>query len=155
MKEKLGFIGLGNMGLPMSINFLRAGYEVFGFDINAKAIDRFIAEDGVGLATLQDVIKQSDVIMTSLPTPQAVEQVYKAQDGFYNMRNKELYLIDFSTVNPQLNDLLHKEARSLGLRYLGTCKWECHWCYSCNANNNGRRRARRLSKWIWNFQNSW
>ena len=81
MKEKLGFIGLGNMGLPMSINFLRAGYEVFGFDINAKAIDRFIAEDGVGLATLQDVIKQSDVIMTSLPTPQAVEQVYKAQDG--------------------------------------------------------------------------
>ncbi|MET4559428.1 3-hydroxyisobutyrate dehydrogenase-like beta-hydroxyacid dehydrogenase [Lysinibacillus parviboronicapiens] len=126
MKEKLGFIGLGNLGLPMSINFLRAGYEVFGFDINAKAIDRFIAEDGVGLATLQDVIKQSDVIMTSLPTPQAVEQVYKAQDGILQHAKQ----IDFSTVNPQLNDLLHKEARSLGLRYLGTCKWECHWCYS-------------------------
>ncbi len=70
MNRKLGFIGLGNMGLPMSINLLKANYEVYGFDTNTKA-------------------------------------------------KKGALLIDFSTVNPDLNDSLHKEASVLGLRYLG------------------------------------
>ncbi|QDQ01516.1 NAD(P)-dependent oxidoreductase [Lysinibacillus fusiformis] len=119
MKERLGFIGLGNMGLPMSINLLRAGYEVYGYDTNTKAMEQFIAEGGVGLATSQDVVKQSGVIMTSLPTPQVVERVYKAEDGILQHAKQGSLLIDFSTVNPQLNDSLHKEAQSLGLRYLG------------------------------------
>lgn len=119
MKDKLGFIGLGNMGLPMSINLLRAGYEVYGFDTNAKAMEQFIAEGGIGLATSQAVVKQSEVIMTSLPTPQVVEHVYTSEDGILQHAKQGSLLIDFSTVNPELNDSLHKKAQSLGLRYLG------------------------------------
>lgn len=119
MKEKLGFIGLGNMGLPMSINLLRAGYEVYGFDTNTKALEQFIAEGGIGLATSQAVVKQSDVIMTSLPTPQIVEHVYTSEEGILQHAKQGSLLIDFSTVNPELNDSLHKKAQSLGLRYLG------------------------------------
>ncbi|POZ57888.1 2-(hydroxymethyl)glutarate dehydrogenase [Lysinibacillus sphaericus] len=119
MKEKLGFIGLGNMGLPMSINLLRAGYEVYGFDTNKKAMEQFIAEGGIGLATSQAVVKQSEVIMTSLPTPQVVEHVYTSEEGILQHANQGSLLIDFSTVNPELNDSLHKKAQSLGLRYLG------------------------------------
>ncbi|TKI48614.1 NAD(P)-dependent oxidoreductase [Lysinibacillus tabacifolii] len=119
MKDKLGFIGLGNMGLPMSINLLRAGYKVYGFDTNAKAMEQFIAEGGNGLATSQAVVKQSEVIMTSLPTPQVVEHVYTSEDGILQHAKQGSLLIDFSTVNPELNDSLHKKAQSLGLRYLG------------------------------------
>ncbi|WP_339261653.1 NAD(P)-dependent oxidoreductase [Lysinibacillus sp. FSL K6-3209] len=119
MKDKLGFIGLGNMGLPMSINLLRAGYEVYGFDTNKKAMEQFIAEGGIGLATSQAVVKQSEVIMTSLPTPQVVEHVYTSEEGILQHANQGSLLIDFSTVNPELNDSLHKKAQSLGLRYLG------------------------------------
>lgn len=119
MKDKLGFIGLGNMGLPMSINLLRAGYEVYGFDTNAKAMEQFIAEGGNGLATSQAVVKQSEVIMTSLPTPQVVEHVYTSENGILQHAKQGSLLIDFSTVNPELNDSLHKKAQSLGLRYLG------------------------------------
>lgn len=119
MKEKLGFIGLGNMGLPMSINLLRAGYEVYGFDTNTKAMDQFIAEGGMGVTTAQELVKQSDVIMTSLPTPQIVEHVFTSEEGILQNAKQESLLIDFSTVNPELNDVLHKKAQSLGLRYLG------------------------------------
>ncbi|TKI53931.1 NAD(P)-dependent oxidoreductase [Lysinibacillus mangiferihumi] len=119
MKDKLGFIGLGNMGLPMSINLLRAGYEVYGFDTNTKAMEQFIAEGGIGLATTQAVVKQSEVIMTSLPTPQVVEHVYTSEEGILKHAKQGSLLIDFSTVNPELNDSLHKKAQSLGLRYLG------------------------------------
>ena len=44
MKKKLGFIGLGNMGLPMAINLLRADYQVYGFDTNAEAMEQFAKE---------------------------------------------------------------------------------------------------------------
>lgn len=116
MTEKLGFIGLGNMGLPMSVNLLKAGYKVYGFDTNSQAIEQFKKEGGVGLATAKEVAEQSDIIMTSLPTPQVVEQVYK---GILHHAKKGSLLIDFSTVNPELNDSLHKEAQSWGLSYLG------------------------------------
>ncbi len=119
MKEKLGFIGLGNMGLPMSINLLRAGYEVYGFDTNTKAMEQFIAEGGMGVITAQELVKQSDVIMTSLPTPQIVEHVFTSEEGILQNAKQGSLLIDFSTVNPELNDVLHKKAQSLGLRYLG------------------------------------
>lgn len=119
MKEKLGFIGLGNMGLPMSINLLRAGYEVYGFDTNAQAMEQFIAEGGVGLTTAKAVAQQSEVIMTSLPTPQVVEHVYTSQEGILQNAKQGSLLIDFSTVNPELNNTLHQKAQSLGLRYLG------------------------------------
>jgi len=119
MTEKLGFIGLGNMGLPMSINLLKAGFTVYGFDTNSKAMEQFIDEGGVGLATAKEVAEQSDIIMTSLPTPQIVELVYKSEQGIIHHAKKGSLIIDFSTVNPELNDSLHKEAQSLGLRYLG------------------------------------
>jgi len=119
MTEKLGFIGLGNMGLPMSVNLLKAGYKVYGFDINSQAIEQFKKEGGVGLATAKEVAEQSDIIMTSLPTPQVVELVYRSEQGILHHAKKGSLLIDFSTVNPELNDSLHKDAQSLGLSYLG------------------------------------
>lgn len=119
MKKKLGFIGLGNMGLPMAINLLRADYQVYGFDTNAKAMEQFAAAGGFSLETAMDIAKQCDVIMTSLPIPQVVELVYQSEQGILQHAKKGCLLIDFSTVNPELNDTLHKEAIALGLRYLG------------------------------------
>jgi len=119
MKEKLGFIGLGNMGLPMSINLLRAGYEVYGFDTNTKAMEQFIAEGGIGLSTTKELAQHSNVIMTSLPTPQVVEHVFTSEEGILQNAQQGNLLIDFSTVNPELNDELHKKAQSFDLRYLG------------------------------------
>ena len=57
--------------------------------------------------------------MTSLSTPQRVEQVYRSEQGIMHHAKKGSLLIDFSTVNPELNDSLHKDVQSLGLRYLG------------------------------------
>jgi len=119
MKEKLGFIGLGNMGLPMSINLLHAGYEVYGFDTNTKAMEQFIAEGGIGLSTTKELAQHSNVIMTSLPTPQVVEHVFTSEEGILQNAQQGSLLIDFSTVNPELNDELHKKAQSFDLRYLG------------------------------------
>ncbi|MCT6818499.1 MAG: NAD(P)-binding domain-containing protein, partial [Lysinibacillus fusiformis] len=100
MNRKLGFIGLGNMGLPMSINLLKANNEVYGFDTNVEAVELFTEAGGIGLASAKDVAMQCDVIMTSLPTPQIVEMVYLSKEGIIHHAKKGALLVDFSTVNP-------------------------------------------------------
>ena len=40
MKEPVGFIGLGNMGLGMAGNLLKAGFPVIGFDVRKEALER-------------------------------------------------------------------------------------------------------------------
>ena len=74
--KKVGFIGLGNMGFPMAKNLLKAGFTVYGVDVN-KESEKQLADIGgkVGFnyATLQSEV---NIIFTSLPTPQIVESVY-------------------------------------------------------------------------------
>ena len=43
---RVGFIGLGNMGLPMALNLLKAGHQVEGFDVNGAAVDKLVAAGG-------------------------------------------------------------------------------------------------------------
>jgi 3-hydroxyisobutyrate dehydrogenase-like beta-hydroxyacid dehydrogenase len=44
MAEKVGFIGLGNIGNPMSRNVLKAGFPLIVYDVNPAAIDRLVKE---------------------------------------------------------------------------------------------------------------
>ncbi len=72
---KLGFIGLGNIGLPAAINLLRRGYEVVGFDIHPN--DSFVAAGGVAAKALQE-LATCNVILQSLPSGEALEQTIDA-----------------------------------------------------------------------------
>jgi 3-hydroxyisobutyrate dehydrogenase len=73
--EKVGFIGLGNMGGGMAGNIQKAGYEMVVHDINEGATRRFL-EAGAHLGSSPaDVASQCDVTFTSLPGPREVEAV--------------------------------------------------------------------------------
>lgn len=115
----IGFIGLGNMGLPMATNLVNAGYTVIGFDTNEASNQKFIANGGTAVADVSQLIAKSTIIFTSLPTPQVVSTVYRGAQGIIQTANKGTILVDFSTVNPQLNDELFAEAQQAELPYLG------------------------------------
>ena len=89
---KIGFIGLGNMGLPMAGNLVKAGHTVTAFDIvdaNMKAA----APEGVGAAASANAIAEgADVIVTMLPAGKHVLGVY--QDGLLHAAGKGTLLID-------------------------------------------------------------
>jgi 3-hydroxyisobutyrate dehydrogenase-like beta-hydroxyacid dehydrogenase len=69
----VGFIGLGNIGTPMSQNLLRAGFDVIGFDLVRNPA--FVEAGGRFAESVQDVGRQADVIVQSLPTAAALESV--------------------------------------------------------------------------------
>ena len=68
---KVGFIGLGNMGLPMAENLCQAGYEVTGFDVKANIKANFSVHSNI-----EEVVKDKDVILTMLPSGTEVADVY-------------------------------------------------------------------------------
>ena len=73
---QIGFIGLGNMGLPMAQNLIKAGHTVTGFDISSAASDRFAAAGGVAATAIDMACMGAEVVITMLPSGKEVREVY-------------------------------------------------------------------------------
>ncbi|KZE46901.1 3-hydroxyisobutyrate dehydrogenase [Brevibacillus parabrevis] len=114
----IGMIGLGNMGMPMSQNLLGSGYAVFGFDVNPGAEEEFAGAGGVAGLTIEAVVKQTEVVLTSLPSPGIVESVYTGAGGILEYARAGQILVDTSTVTPGLNERLAAACQAKGIGYL-------------------------------------
>ena len=64
--KKIGFIGIGLMGLPMSTNLLKAGYNLKAFNRSQKKAEP-LKDFGAEITTsIKDAVKESDVVITML-----------------------------------------------------------------------------------------
>lgn len=115
---KVGFIGLGNMGFPMTLNLLHAGFEVTVHNRSREAVRRLTVEGAQPAETPDEVAARSDVVFTCLPTPAAVEQVYRDERGLLAAGRQGLTLVDCSTVAPVLSRALYSEARQTGADFV-------------------------------------
>jgi 3-hydroxyisobutyrate dehydrogenase-like beta-hydroxyacid dehydrogenase len=100
---KVGFIGVGSMGGPMSRNLVsKTNHEVFVFDLNAKAMDACVAAGAKRAANIAEIASSCEVVMLSLPTPKHVEQVLLGADGVASHAKAGTIVIDLSTNSPAL-----------------------------------------------------
>lgn len=99
MVNKVGFIGLGNMGGPMAANLLKAGYEVAGYDIDARAKQAHHDAGGEAVDELHDVIAEVDTIITMLPAGPHVRKIYMEDGGILDEIAPDTLLIDCSTID--------------------------------------------------------
>jgi 3-hydroxyisobutyrate dehydrogenase len=97
---RIGFIGIGNMGKLMSINLLKAGYELTIYDIKKEAMEIPLNLGAKAAKNPKEVIQASDLVLTSLPTPEALEKVVLGEEGLLDGAQKGDILIDTSTVSP-------------------------------------------------------
>ena len=94
---KLGFIGLGNMGLPMAGNLVKAGHTVAGFDLVRENLQR-AADRGVSAAHSAALAAQdADVVITMLPAGKQVLEVYSG--GVLKAAKPGTLFIDSSTID--------------------------------------------------------
>jgi 3-hydroxyisobutyrate dehydrogenase len=96
---RIGFIGLGNMGLPMAQNLIKAGHQVEGVDVNPAAIERLKAAGGTSVETAKIAAARADVVITMLPAGQQVRDVYLGPGGIIEDANPGTLLIDCSTID--------------------------------------------------------
>ena len=110
--EKIGFIGLGNMGKGMATNLSISNYEVYGYDINEKVFDH-LSEPSINKCnTIKKVIDDCNIIITMLPDGKIVEKVWLEILEFIQPKK---YLIDCSTIDVKTSVSLQKLAQKKSL----------------------------------------
>lgn len=116
----VGIFGLGIMGGTMAKALLDYGYKVCGFDIDAKANNRLRKHGGQFLINASDVSARADIVIVSVATSKALEQVTKAiVDGQQRRNTKEPpIVIETSTLNMADKNLFNKTLSQLGISAL-------------------------------------
>ena len=115
-KPKLGFVGLGNMGSPMTRNLVTKGYEVTGYDINRPLLLQRAQEIGFHAAeTLADTARRSDIVITMLPNGKIVREATLGKDGIAEGMKPGALLIDMSSAGATGTAALGAELAKRGI----------------------------------------
>ena len=93
---KVGFIGLGIMGMPMAINVSKK-YSLIGYDIVLKEAPFPLA------SSIEEIIKESDIVITMLPKNEHVKSVY--EEALNYVKEGQIF-IDMSTISPHVSSSL-------------------------------------------------
>ncbi len=114
----IALIGLGNMGLPMAANLLKAGHTVAGFDLNPDLVAKHVANGGQGAASIAEAIRGAEAIVTMLPAGRHVDTVYLGPGGILEGLNTKPILIDSSTIDVATAQKVAEAATARGLNML-------------------------------------
>jgi 2-hydroxy-3-oxopropionate reductase len=115
---KVGFIGLGIMGSPMSVNLQRAGFEVAGYNRSPGKTAALVDAGGRAASSIADAVQDADVVAVMVPDSPDVEAVLAGADGVFAHAASGTIVIDFSSIRPDVTIRLHEHARAKELRPL-------------------------------------
>ncbi|WP_167133608.1 NAD(P)-dependent oxidoreductase [Arthrobacter sedimenti] len=112
------FVGLGNMGRPMAINY-SPGRELFVYDTNlAAAADVAMATNGTALPNLENIPPHIGTVILMLPTSRIVESVLRNDPGLFSQLAVGSLIIDMSSSDPESTTDLAAEAAELGIDFV-------------------------------------
>jgi 3-hydroxyisobutyrate dehydrogenase-like beta-hydroxyacid dehydrogenase len=116
---KIGFIGVGAMGGGLARNLIRAGKEVLVYDLNPDAVKKTLEAGSTGKAATQlQELATADIVFTSLPLPQHLEETMLGETGLLSAMREGATYIDVSTIDPQTAGKLAAAAEAAGVKFL-------------------------------------
>jgi 3-hydroxyisobutyrate dehydrogenase-like beta-hydroxyacid dehydrogenase len=115
---KIGFIGLGTMGLGMAQCLLGAGHTLVAYNRTASRGEPLKAKGATLVSSPQEAATDAEVVITMLSDDPAVEEILLGERGVMRSAKKGTLFIDSSTVTPGLSRRCAQEAKQLGLRFL-------------------------------------
>lgn len=118
MKKRVGFIGLGIMGMPMTRNLIKAGFQVTAFDLNQDAVNLIASEGATAASSGKEVAQNSDVIITMLPKGEHVRAAVFGVNGVIEGAEKGLIIVDMSSVSPVDSKQMATHAAEKGVHFL-------------------------------------
>jgi len=117
-RVEVGVIGLGSMGLGMARSLLRAGYKVYGFDVNPAALDTFRLAGGVACKTPQEVGRHARAIVVVVVNAAQTEAVLFGAEGAADVLASRSVIISCATVAPSEAKEFARRAEDKGLLYV-------------------------------------
>ena len=115
---KIGYIGLGKMGLPMASNLRDAGHDLVVHNRSRGKVDAFVAEGGTAATSPADVAGQVDVVCVNLPRPEDSDLILLGPEGAIETAKDGQLWIDFGTNGPDTAQKHAAAAAEKGVGYL-------------------------------------
>jgi 3-hydroxyisobutyrate dehydrogenase len=115
---RIGFIGVGTMGLPMATNLLKKGFAVTAYDLNAAAVKAAVAAGMTAAASAAEAVAGADIVITMLPSSPHVESAYMGDGGVVNAVRKGTLCVDMSTIDPAASRRVAAAAAGRGVRFV-------------------------------------
>jgi len=114
----IGFIGTGTMGLPMVGNLLKKGFAVVAYDAVPAALDGAVKLGARAAASSADVARQSEMVVTMLPSSSHVEAVYLGPGGVREAIDSGRLCVDMSTIDPAVSRRVAAALAERGVRFI-------------------------------------
>ena len=115
---KIGWIGVGNMGLPMSGHLLEAGHEVTAFDVDDGRLAQVAARGAVTVGSVTEAAADAEVVFSSIPDDGALRAVALGTAGVLEASAGGATYVDMSTVSPAISEEVAEAAAGRGVSYL-------------------------------------
>jgi 3-hydroxyisobutyrate dehydrogenase len=124
---KIGFIGLGNVGGKLAESLLRNNFDLTVRDLDESLTDRFKDLGAKVVKSPKELAEQTDLIITSLPSPEVSAEVMEADDGIINGLSKDKIWIEMSTTDEnEVKRLGEKVIAKKGIPMDGPVSGGCH-----------------------------
>ena len=118
MDKQVGFIGLGNMGTPMTQRLIEAGYEVWGYDVRPELVEALRKAGGRGAGSIGEVAENTPVILLCLPDSNVVEKVIEGEGGLLTTAKAGQLIFDMSSSYPPSTVRLGELLKAKGINFL-------------------------------------
>lgn len=115
---KVGFIGLGSMGMPMSKNLLKAGFQLTVHNRSRGKVGEIMAFGADPAVSAAEVTQASDIVLTCLPDVPTVEEIYLGVGGIVSNSRPGQILVDHSTIGPSTAREISQTAKARGALFL-------------------------------------
>ena len=118
MGEKIAFIGLGAMGGPMAQNIVKKGTNLSVYDIEKSKMTPLTNLGAIPGKTIEDTIKNAEIIITMLPSTHNVKSVITDEGGVLSSANPGTIILDMSTIAPTGTDEIYKACKAKGIDFI-------------------------------------
>lgn len=113
--QRVGFVGLGNMGGRIAQCITAAGHEIAGYDTRPDMVAAIGAQ---AAESVGDLVERSDVVFLSLPDSTVVESVMLRDDGIVSRSREGQIIVDLSTCAPDSTRRIHDMLAEKGVGYV-------------------------------------
>ena len=112
MTRKIGFIGLGNLGMPIALNLIGKGHTLYVYNRTASKAAPLAAMGATVCDSVASLAKQCDIVFTIVSDDAALKNITEGENGLLNHLQKESIHISMSTILPRTAaglELLHQQ----------------------------------------------
>lgn len=116
MSINVGMVGLGKMGLPVALSLLEHGFSVYGY--RRHMIDDFITMGGTPVSSSKEVAQHSDIVLTCLPSDEALLEVVSGENGLMQGAHPGLIVVEISMLSLEAKEQALTHLQRVGVEML-------------------------------------